>query len=283
MRKMSYSIEKIVAAVDLSESSLNAVHIAAALAKRNNATLQILHIIDNTFDYFPGSASENLHSKDIIQAIANSICDQYELEPKVIHAEGTVSQTILRTAFDTQCNLVVMGRHGASGDREYFVGSNTYNVIKHTYCPVLIIPPGHKTCLFKSVLYPIRPVKGALCDYDIVCHFLNKEGILNVLGLTHVSSGRQKDVLKEIVAEIADELKADSVKAKVCWSKGLGVADDILLASIEDNTQLLVVNSILDVYNKDFFIGPNAQRIINHAKNPLLAIPKYCLSLSERA
>jgi nucleotide-binding universal stress UspA family protein len=39
-------------------------------------------------------------------------------------------------------------------------------------------------------------------------------------------------------------------------------------------TDLIVISSTVDVANKPFFIGPISQRIINHARMPVLCVFK---------
>ena len=58
------------------------------------------------------------------------------------------------------------------------------------------------------------------------------------------------------------------------WSKGVGIADDVLLHSLEEENDLIIISSALDVTNKQQFIGPYTQKILNNAKVPVLTIKK---------
>ncbi len=276
----SYSIQKILVPVDLSEPSLNALDTAVSLAKQHDAQLYILNIKDNSFQFY--DSDDPIHtltaesSDDILQALAGAIQHKHDLKPKLLMKEGYVSPLIVRESFKQNCDLIVIGTHGASGYRDGFLGSNAYYVIKNSSCPVLSIPPLTRPNQsgFKKVLFPIRPVSGALYRYDIACHFFNGNAVMDVLGLSYRNFDNDTKVLESIVDEIRDQLEMTKVRSKVNWSKGTGIADDVLLFSLEEKNDLIIISSALDVTNKQQFIGPHTQKILNAAKVPILTIKK---------
>jgi hypothetical protein len=97
---------------------------------------------------------------------------------------------------------------------------------------------------------------------------------LNILGLSYRKQERVQNTLDEITMEISARIKEDRVIAKTSWGNGFGIAEDVLSYMGEHNPDLVVVTSSLDVTNKPHFIGPNAQKIINHSKTLLLSIKK---------
>ena len=48
-----------------------------------------------------------------------------------------VFETITVKAKEHDIDLIVMGSHGASGVKEFFVGSNTEKIVRTAHCPVL--------------------------------------------------------------------------------------------------------------------------------------------------
>src|SRR6476620_4355433 len=163
----AYHIQRILVPIDLSETSLNALDAAVAIAQKHKAQILLLNVIESGFDSFSDdtgffSVASMTNSSDVLTALAHAIQHTSELGPRVLQAEGNVVDTVLKTSLTCQADLIVMGTHGASGYRDSFIGSNTYNVIKHAHCPVLSIPPGRKYLNFRRPLFPIRPVSGAL-------------------------------------------------------------------------------------------------------------------------
>lgn len=275
----SYRINNILVPVDLSESSLNALETSVSIAKKNQATLHILHVDENNFQTIDdmGSSyfSNTINNADVINALVGAIQHTHSIQPIVSIEEGNVAETIIKASFLNHTDLIVMGSHGASGYRDGFIGNNTYNVIKHAACPVLSVPQRKKLNGLKKILFPIRPVTGALMPYKVVSHFTNPDTVMEVLGLTYRMIAETADsVLETIVSEIKDQLKKDKVIVKPLWSDGHSIADDIVKYTNQTNPDLVVVTSALDVTSKPRYIGPHAQKIIHCSKAPVLSIKK---------
>lgn len=274
----AYMIQQILVPVDLSEPSLNALETAIALAIKNEASLTILNVIEQSYDLYSESSFSFLsnlnNSSDVLQALAGAIQHKSSLTPEIIQPEGNVADCIIRQSLHHSADLIVMGTHGASGFRDGFLGSNTYSVLKHAHCPVLTIPPRKKFTSFRKVLFPIRPVLGALARYDVLCHLLNTSSAIDVLGLSYQSMERETSVLDKLIEEVQPHLDLDKIKANGVWGSGVSVADDVLYHTQKSSPDLLVVTSGLDVISKQHFIGPYTQKIVNASKVPVLSIKK---------
>lgn len=278
-----YTYRNILVPIDLSESSLNALDTAVILATKKKAKLIILYIEDEGMDFIVNEKNGLFHQHDhtdVISALANSIQNKTGVKPEVVKNDGPVTACIIKTCIYNNCDLIVMGAHGASGYRDGFIGTNTYNVIKYAPCPVLTVPANKKWTQFRKIVFPIRPVTGALMRYDIVKNFISSDSQLNILGLSYRRMERVQNVLDEIALEISKKIREDKIIAKTLWGNGNGIAEDVLSYSGEHNPDLLVVTSSLDVTNKPHFVGPNAQKIISHAKMPVLSIRKFSVPVT---
>ncbi len=272
-----YQIRKIVVPVDLSETSLNALDTAVSIARMNGAAVYLLNVIETNFDLLNDDllfSPSRSNSSDVLSALAGAIQHTNDLLPEVVQTEGNVSDTIVKFVLANQCDLVVMGSHGASGYRDGFVGSNTYSVMKNSACPVLSIPPKRKFLSFKRVLFPIRPVTGALMRYDVVSPLLSANASMDVLGLSYRKMERETNVLDRIINEINDQIAEDRVRVNMNWNNSAVITDDILQFSQQNNSDIIVVTSVLDVTTKPGFIGPHSQKIIHCSKIPVLSIKK---------
>lgn len=274
---MKYSIRKILVPVDLGEISLNALDTAVAMAERNGAELQILNVIEPSYDLSYesfASLSSLTNSSDVLQALAGAIQHKNDIAPKIFQEEGNVADIIIKQHLSHQADLIVMGTHGASGYRDGFIGSNSYLVMKNARCPVLTVPPRKRFTSFKKVLFPVRPSLGALDRYDVLCHLINKAASIDVLGLSYRFAERETNVLDKLVDEVKEKLTADAIKAKTSWGAGISVSEDVIQYAQQSMPDLLVVTSGLDAIAKSQFIGPHAQKIINSSKVPVLSVKK---------
>ena len=273
-----FAIKKIIVPIDLSHTSLNALDTAVTIARKHDASLHLLNIIepglDVLMDEYDFHRYHLSNSPDVLTALAGSIQHANKLKPKIIQAEGNVAETIIKSSLLHQSDLIVIGTHGASGFRDGFIGSNTYGVLKHSVCPVLTIPPVGKYSAFKKILFPVRPVSGALMRYDVVSHFLSSQSIMDVLGLSYGKIEPEKNILEKVIEEIKELLQNDNAKAKSVWGAGLSVAEDVLQYMQATHPDLVIITSVLDVITKPGFIGPHTQKIINGSKVPLLSIKK---------
>jgi len=259
-------IKKILVPVDFSESSLNALDTAIQIAGTNKALLQILHVSDESTD----ATVVNGNERHIFDAMAGSILQKHGILSEILFMEGFVGPTIVKTAFLNKPDLIVMGAHGASGFRELFAGSNTYYVIKSAVCPVLMIPEHNKWPGFHKIVYPARTTFGALQRYEFVKNLVsNKSSSLEFLGLG------KDNVEAKAFTSIADQLKREqSMQLSVSFSHEKNIAREILDYSDRMNADLIVISPAIDAVNKQFFVGPFSQRIVNHAKVPVLYINK---------
>lgn len=269
-------IQKILFAIDFSESSFNALDTAVYLAEKCKATLYILHVQDNIFDFIRVSAltinSVANNSSDILTALANDIQKKSGVMPEIIEETGYVTEGILKTVIKYRCDLVVMGTYGASGYRNGYIGTTAYSVIKFAPCPVLLIPSSRKWLSFKKPLFPIRSVMTALRHYDVVRNLIEEYSTLYILGL--FATGEQNGVndLTELVAEMKERLTADNIMAKAHSIGGSSISQNVLKQAEKNNADLVIVTPVIDVSTKQFYVGPHAHYIIHNAKVPTLVI-----------
>jgi nucleotide-binding universal stress UspA family protein len=254
---------------------------AVALAKKHDAEIVLLNVIENKYAFIDENIFQSTgsltNSSDVLSALAGAIQHSHEIQPRLLQEEGNVCDTIIKLSLHHQCDLIVMGTHGASGYRDGFIGSNTYGVVKNACCPVLTVPGKRKYLSFRKILFPIRPVSGALMRYDMVCHFLSSQPWVNVLGLSYRSMEKETNVLEKIIEEIKDQLEQDRVRTSAVWNSGNSVAEDVLLEAQRTNSELVVITSVLDVTTKPNFLGPHTQKILHHSKVPVLSIKKISI------
>lgn len=139
-------MKKIIVPIDFSEHSQYALETAANIAKRYNAEILALHMLEISETYLTKGSNDlnaetafflKLAEKKFEEALSKDFLEGITITPIVKHFK--VFSEVNDVAKEYGADLVVMGSHGASGIKEMFIGSNTEKVVRHSDIPVLVI------------------------------------------------------------------------------------------------------------------------------------------------
>ena len=214
---------------------------------------------------------------DVLSALASAIIRQHELVPNLIEAAGHVTDCVVKASFQLPSDLIAMGIHRASEYRNGFAGTNGYNTIKYCNCLVLAIPHLCKTAAFHKILFPIRPVSGALANHGYVDTFFSENTTVDVLGFSHKGEG-ETAVLEKLVEEGRYHENWLRVSTNSFWGSLSQIPEPIFKHAQNSKTDLMVLTSLLDLVIKPGYIGPHAQKIIHYAGVPVPSIKKTGVS-----
>ena len=153
--------KNILVAVDGSESSKRAAHVALGLAEKLRAQLIVLHAISPPTSYyrsnFPvpvGMAPPPPSQKEIdtyyayARRVALGIVGDTVSEAKKVgtnvktelpEGASSVVETIINHAAKEDVDLIIVGTRGLGGFKKMLTGSVSSGVISHANCPVLVV------------------------------------------------------------------------------------------------------------------------------------------------
>jgi len=140
------SLAKILSATDFSPVSDRAVGYAAALARRYDAQLYLLHVLvpgENQSPPAEGKAEVNLAMRHQAQERIAGILASGLLrgvQHEVMLKEGYLWPTLDTLIRERELDLVVVGTHGLHGIKPS-IGSSAELVFRHADCPVLTVGP----------------------------------------------------------------------------------------------------------------------------------------------
>jgi nucleotide-binding universal stress UspA family protein len=142
-------IKNVLVATDFSEPSDAAFHYAREFARTFNATLHVLHVVDNvTVQY--GLEGYDAMLPELQQQVEQrartrleSLIDEEDrtaLHAKpVIMIEAAKAVAIVGYANEHHIDLIVMGTHGRGAVSRLFMGSVAERVVRTAACPVLTV------------------------------------------------------------------------------------------------------------------------------------------------
>jgi nucleotide-binding universal stress UspA family protein len=157
-------IKKILVPTDFSEQAENALRVAADLAKKHNASINLLHMVDlpmTLVDAVTGNQSElpeaiffmKLAHQRFESMMSAPFLDGVTIEESA-EFDGAF-EGIMDYVNKYQSDIIVMGSHGDSGLHEFFVGSNAEKVVRNSKIPVLIIKNRHEQFEIKNFIYAL--------------------------------------------------------------------------------------------------------------------------------
>ena len=140
--------EKILTAIDFSESSDYAFEYALTLASQFQAELTVMHVINEPVDlqgfYVPHISFEQLEKEieEGAEKMMENFC-QTKMGDFTRYTTAVVAgipyEEILRKAAETGASLIVLGTHGRTGIDHLIFGSTAERVVRSATCPVLTI------------------------------------------------------------------------------------------------------------------------------------------------
>jgi len=153
--------KNILVAVDGSESSKRAAHVALGLAEKLRAQLIVLHAISPPTSYyrsnFPvpvGMAPPPPSQKEIdtyyayarrvaLGIVADTVSEAKKVgtnvKTELPEGVSSVVETIINHAAKEHVDLIIVGTRGLGGFKKMLIGSVSSGVISHANCPVLVV------------------------------------------------------------------------------------------------------------------------------------------------
>ena len=170
-------LKHILVPTDFSECAEDAIKVAAKLARMSDAVLHVAHVYFNVQPTFLYGIEEDDGS--VTERMRVSIQEQLDLLLKMPELEGLKIQKhcimnkplwdILDLETLQYMDMVVMGSHGVSGVREFFIGSNAQKLVQAANCPALVVkqyfdPESIENVVFASNYYTqavetFKPIK----------------------------------------------------------------------------------------------------------------------------
>lgn len=144
---------RILVATDESECAKRALEHAYSLARSNNASVALVHVLEVTaqtnyvsdplLGQQPIVLSDSTemqmeHAKSLLAEIAERFGDLKEVH--TFSRVGIPRQEILEVAAEWNADLIIMGTHGRTGFDHFLSGSVSESVVRRSLCPVLVVP-----------------------------------------------------------------------------------------------------------------------------------------------
>jgi len=297
--------DRILVTTDFSEAANRALPVAAGMAKIFDAKLHVLHVA------VPGSEPEGLGDAGEAGAEGEPTTPEQALRALVrdlgtreAGATGAIAAVvrgfsaydgILSYAQDHQIGLIVISTHGRSGLSYVFMGSIAERVLRHTGCPVLVVPARKEAA--PATALPQGPLL-VPCDLSEASqragsfaarlaqlaeqpvHLLHvveesRSAVYTTLGLRDPaaeSPERVADHARQLMTAMFSPLFPADVKVNSVIRRGANPSKEILRYAEEAKAGLIAMT--FQGYDEigDFLVGSTTERTIRRSLCPVLVV-----------
>lgn len=142
-------IKKILVPTDFSEFGEQALLYGCELAKKFEAELHLLNVVQDAVAMFPEPNMMGTSMNDLVADMQSLAHKQLEEMPNLPGTEdlkvirevrvGPAFLEILRYAKKSDIDLIVIGTHGRTGIKHMLLGSVAEKVVRKAPCPVLTV------------------------------------------------------------------------------------------------------------------------------------------------
>jgi nucleotide-binding universal stress UspA family protein len=268
-------MKKILVPCDFSEAAREAFAFAIQLAARSRGEVQMLHVInvpvsyDGLFEARPYSGERDRFFKVLEQEALKN----YDQLRSTVKAEGLViGFTVLQgpiapviSDFIASQNIdqVVMGTHGTSGLKEYFVGSVTEKIVRSSPVPVLAIKKSVPLTSISNIVFAssLELNQTDLLDkLKKLQEFLNAR--LHVLFINTPSDFKKDIETKEALKDFAMHYNLDNYELHV--GNDINEPDGILRFVAEINADIIAIGTHRRRGIAHWLTGSIAEDVVNH-------------------
>ncbi len=157
-------MKKILVPCDFSEHAQQAYEFALNIAARSGGKVMVLNVIDLPITYETTLGTPLYYfDENILKELENQANEDFrklkakfskKTEASFFVSFGPVTLKIEEFIEDHKIDLVVMGTRGASGWKEYLIGSNTEKIVRFSKVPVFAIRKSFELEKIKNIVFP---------------------------------------------------------------------------------------------------------------------------------
>jgi nucleotide-binding universal stress UspA family protein len=176
-------MKKILVPIDFSERSEDALKVAAKIARKTDAEIYCLHLLD-----IPESEIDNIDGHQVPKGPValmlfeqthekfNLFLDKDYLDNIPVYEKVMTDAPFIGiTEFANRNNidLIVMGSHGTSKSDDFFVGSNTEKIVRTSTIPVLVVKESGDLFKIEKVVIAAKFKGDHLKEFHKIMKFIN--------------------------------------------------------------------------------------------------------------
>ena len=272
----------ILVPTDFSECAQWALDMACAMSQLYDGKIHIYHSADLPDDWEllpPEVKYRDELNKSVALGIKQKLetlksqCEEAGIPTEIHYTGGEFVENIVEVLEKVDIDLIIMGSYGASGKKEWFIGSNTQKIIRSIHKKVLVIKNPVEHIKFKSLLFATSLHTDQKEAFRHLLNFLEPLGIEKV----HVMSVDTSSFFTQpafLMKEALQDFKkiASDYSCETHFYSDYSVESGIRHFADEFEIDLVAISNHQRHPLKRILFGSTVEMLINHSEIPVLTI-----------
>lgn len=272
-------MKKILVPTDFSDQAENALKVAAQLARKFDSEIYLLHMLElplQLIDPVQGSNAHNLPESIFFMKLAHQRFAKLMAQPylKDIKVKETVLfhqafEGIKEVSEERNCDLIIMGSHGASGFKEMFIGSNAEKVVRNSTIPVLVIKKEHPDFNVENFVFATDADEANIHTLHKAAKIAQQfEAKLHLLFINTPNNFITSTEAYKMLERFTESSKLEDIKLHVF--NDISVEKGILNFAQNLDAGLIGISTHGRKGLAHFFNGSISEDLVNHADRPVV-------------
>lgn len=278
-------MKTILVPTDFSKQAQIAVDVAADIARKSNAELILLHVIEeatgSSFNVGGQVASDDeswenkIFNMRLIERGKKQLAKMVENTKQAgvrVRQElrlGTPFHGMRTIITERKVDLVVMGTAGHTKLEEMIIGSNTEKVVRHSNCPVLTVhrKPAHPE--FRNIVYATAMSK----DEEVFSRIIRKtqqmyDATVHLVRINTPANFQRDVVVRKYMQDFAKKLQLKNFTINVF--NDMSEEEGIIYFADSINADLIAMATHGRTGFAHVLAGSIAEEVVSHARRPVL-------------
>jgi nucleotide-binding universal stress UspA family protein len=276
---MLMKTNKILVPIDFSDQSLIALSQSYNLAKKIDAEIILLYVIEEVNPMIKRMYKELNGIHDAVLSNLKNLAEEKSkatgLKIEVEITEGKIYSKITEFAKKLDITFIIMGTRGGEGSK--FIGSNANKVVKTAPCPVITIKGKMHNQGCERIVLPLDLTKETRDKVNQAILFA-KLFKAEILIVSILLTGKEDVVnkLKDQLIIVKQHIERESIQCTAEIVKILKSEESLSNAVIKyaekNSADLIMIMTQQENEIKQLFIGSKAKEVIKNSEIPVLSI-----------
>ena len=270
-------MKRILVPTDFSEHARYASKVAAQIARKNNAEIYLLNLLDLP-SHMNDAVSNGVNIPEVMLYLAKTkerlaeLMEEPYFEGLTVYADARLERAfegIVTYSREKNTDLIVMGSHGASGFQEMFIGSNTEKVVRASDVPVIIIKGEMEDFNINKFVFASDFSSEIKKPFQKLVEFANLfEAKLDLVMINTPNSFKTNTVAENIMQNFVSGFPLTNYSLHIY--NDANIEKGIINYSNKANADLIGIATHGRTGLAHFFNGSVSEDIVNHAIKPVI-------------